>query len=154
MFGEIPGAQDCICKHSFTINLVSIPMHPVIPHTTQNGQTKQSKMLTLETTIFGLKMLVKSGLEKIILKFHEPLQSRCCPVQKNLLRKAELALSGQQVSLKIKVASILFILFFSQCRDEWCRKVFLWSESNFILTYVTQHHFNGHQSEVVIHPKY
>ena len=27
-------------------------------------------------------MMVKSGLEKNILKFHEPLQSCCCPVQK------------------------------------------------------------------------
>ena len=42
-------------------------------------------------TIFGLNMMVKSGLEKIILKFHVPLQSCCCPVQKNLPRKAELA---------------------------------------------------------------
>ena len=42
-------------------------------------------------TIFGLKVMVKSGLEKIILKFHVPLQSCCCPVQKNLPRKAELA---------------------------------------------------------------
>ena len=36
-------------------------------------------------------MMVKSGLEKIILKFHEPLQICCCPVQKNLPRNAELA---------------------------------------------------------------
>jgi hypothetical protein len=35
-------------------------------------------------TIFGLKVMVKSGLEKIILKFHVPLQICCCPVQKNL----------------------------------------------------------------------
>ena len=36
-------------------------------------------------------MMVKSGLEKIILRFHDGLQSCCCPVQKNLPRKAELA---------------------------------------------------------------
>ena len=54
-------------------------------------------MLTLEITIFGLNMMVKSGLEKIILKFDDVLQSCCCPVQKNLPRKAELA---WQVSLK------------------------------------------------------
>jgi hypothetical protein len=42
-------------------------------------------------TIFGFKGIVKSGLEKIILKFHVPLQSCCCPVQKNLARRAELA---------------------------------------------------------------
>ena len=27
-------------------------------------------------------MIMKSGLEKNILKFHGPLQSCCCPVQK------------------------------------------------------------------------
>ena len=63
----------------------------VISHTTQNSQNKWTKILSLEMTIFGLNMMVKSGLEKIILKFHVPLQSCCCPVQKNLPRKAELA---------------------------------------------------------------
>jgi hypothetical protein len=41
----------------------------------------QKKILTeirFDTT-FGLKMMVKSGLEKIILKFHDGLQSCCCP---------------------------------------------------------------------------
>jgi hypothetical protein len=41
-------------------------------------------------TIFGLKMMVKSGLEIFILKLNEPLQSYCCPVQKKWQRKAEL----------------------------------------------------------------
>jgi hypothetical protein len=36
-------------------------------------------------------MMVKSGLEKIILKFNDGLQSCCSPVQKNVPRKAELA---------------------------------------------------------------
>ena len=43
---------------------------------------KWTKILTLEITILGLKMMMKSGLEWIILKFHEPFQSCCCPVQK------------------------------------------------------------------------
>ena len=34
--------------------------------------------------------MMKSGLEKNVLKFHEPLQSWCFPVQKNLPRNAEL----------------------------------------------------------------
>ena len=42
-------------------------------------------------TIFGLEMMVKSGLNFFILKLNEPLQSCCCPVQKNWPRKAELA---------------------------------------------------------------
>ena len=36
-------------------------------------------------------MMVKSGLEKNILRFHDGLQSCYCPVPKNLPRKAELA---------------------------------------------------------------
>ena len=54
-------------------------------------QTIHKKFLRRFDTIFGLKMMMKSGLEKIILKFHDGLQSCCCPVQKNLPRKAELA---------------------------------------------------------------
>ena len=34
-------------------------------------------------TIFGLKMMVKSGLENIILKFHEPLQRYLLTCQAN-----------------------------------------------------------------------
>jgi hypothetical protein len=49
------------------------------------------KFLRRFDTIFGLKITVKSGLEKFILKFQDGLQSCCCPVQKNLPRKAELA---------------------------------------------------------------
>ena len=52
---------------------------------------KWTKILSLEITIFGLKMMVKSGLEKNILKFHVPLQSCYCSVQKKLPSKAELA---------------------------------------------------------------
>ena len=41
--------------------------------------------------IFGLKLMVKSGLEFFILKSYVPLQSCCCPVQKDLPKKAKLA---------------------------------------------------------------
>ena len=45
--------------------------------------------------------MVKSGLEFFILKFTELLQCCCCPVQKNLTRKAELAWQvSRYVSLK------------------------------------------------------
>jgi hypothetical protein len=54
-------------------------------------QTIHEKFLQRFDTIFGLKKMVKSGLEKIILKFNDGLQSCCCPVQKNLPIKAELA---------------------------------------------------------------
>jgi hypothetical protein len=50
---------------------------------------KWIKISSLEITIFDLR--IKSGLEFFVLKFTEPLQSCCCPVQKNLPRKAELA---------------------------------------------------------------
>ena len=32
-----------------------------------------TKIVTLEITIFGIKMMFKSGLEKNILKFHVPV---------------------------------------------------------------------------------
>jgi hypothetical protein len=54
-------------------------------------QTIHEKFLRRFDTISGLKIMVKSGLEKIILKFNHGLQSCCCPVQKNLPREAELA---------------------------------------------------------------
>ena len=60
-------------------------------HTTQNSQNKWTKISGLKTNIFELKMMVKSGLEFFILKFYQPLQSCCCPVQKKLPGKAELA---------------------------------------------------------------
>ena len=47
--------------------------------------------MSLEINIFDLEMMVKSGLEFFILKFTEPLQICCWPVQMNLPRKAELA---------------------------------------------------------------
>ena len=55
---------------------------------------------------------MKSGLEKIILKFHDGLQSCCCPVQKNLPRKAELAWQVSRYSLQATVE------FQSQ---KWCQ---------------------------------
>jgi hypothetical protein len=56
------------------------------------NKNKWTKILTLEITIFGFKMMVKSGLDFLILKLIEPLQSYCCPVQNNLPRMAKLAL--------------------------------------------------------------
>ena len=70
-------------------SIVSIKI--IISHTTQNSQNKQTKISDLETNIFELNMVVKSGLVFFILKFDQPLQSCCCPVQKKLPGKAELA---------------------------------------------------------------
>jgi hypothetical protein len=55
--------------------------------------------------------MVKSGLEKIILKFNDGLQSCCCPVQNNLPRKAELA---WQVSRYLWRPPWNFKIFFSR----------------------------------------
>ena len=44
-------------------------------------QTIHKKFLRKFDTIFGLKLMMKSGL-KNSLKFHDGLQSCCCPVQK------------------------------------------------------------------------
>ena len=60
---------------------------------------------------FWLKMMVKSGLEKNILKFHDGLQSCCCPVQKHLHRKAE---SAWQVSRYLWRQALNFKIFFSR----------------------------------------
>ena len=87
-------------------------------HTAQNFLNKMTKISGLETNIFGLKVIMKSGLELFILKFQQLLQSCCCPVQKNLPRKAELAWQEQQVSLKglvefqIKNSRPLFTIIF------------------------------------------
>jgi hypothetical protein len=64
------------------------------------------------TRVFGLKMMVKSGLEKNIFKFYEPLQSYCCscPVQKNLPRKAELAWRLASISEGARGISKIFFL--------------------------------------------
>ena len=42
-------------------------------HTTQNSYNKWTKILTLETTIFGLKMIVRSGLEFFYFRIQRPL---------------------------------------------------------------------------------
>ena len=64
------------------------------PHTSWDSFYNWTKISSLVINIFSLKMMVESGLE-FILKLTEPLQSCCCPVQKDLSTRAEL---GQQVS--------------------------------------------------------
>ena len=87
-------------------------------------QTIHKKFLWRFDTIFGLKMMMKSGLEKIILKFHDGLQSCCCPVQKNLPRKAELVWQVSRYlwrplwNFKIFFSRALFIIILSQ---KWCQ---------------------------------
>ena len=87
-------------------------------------QTIHKKFLQRFDTIFGLKMMMKSGLEKIILKFHDGLQSCCCPVQKNLPRKAELAWQVSRYlwrppwNFKIIFSRPLFTIILSQ---NWCQ---------------------------------
>ena len=50
----------------------------------------RQKSRVMKLPFLSLKLMVKSGLE-FILKLTEPLQSCCCPVQKYLPRKVELA---------------------------------------------------------------
>ena len=74
------------------------------------------KSRVLKLTFFSLKMMVKSGLE-FILKLTEPLQSCCCPVQKNLPSRAELACEVSRylwrgsVILKINSRPLFTIIF-------------------------------------------
>ena len=83
------GAVIALVKVSTTFNFFRA-FHELY-HTTYNGQNMWTKILSHETIIFGLKMMVKSGLNFFILKSYVPLQSCCCPVQKNLPIMAELA---------------------------------------------------------------
>ena len=70
----------------------------------------------MKLTFLSLKMMVKSGLE-FILKLTEPLQSCCCPVQKNLPSRAELAwqvsryLWRGSVNFKINSRPLFTIIF-------------------------------------------
>ena len=108
---------------SFIKNVISNskPMHNTVGFWCQ---TIHKKFLRRFDTIFGLKMMMKSGLEKIILKFHDGLQSCCCPVQKNLPRKAELAWQVSRYlwrppwNFKIFFSRPLFIIILSQ---KWCQ---------------------------------
>ena len=52
---------------------------------------KWTKISSLEINIFEINHISLICLEFFILKFTKPLQSCCCPVQKNLPRRAELA---------------------------------------------------------------
>ena len=124
-------------------------------HTIQNSQNKQIKISDLETNIFELKMMMKSGLEFFILKSYQPLQSCCCPVQKNLPRKAELAwqvsryLRRGQQNLKIKNSRPLFTIIFSSkmlvSRPEIL--VYLFQEFQLVCTYKqTLYSFVSHTS--------
>ena len=84
------------------------------PARTHSKSRLKSRVLKL--TFFSLKMMVKSGLE-FILKLTEPLQSCCCPVQKNLPSRAELAwqvsryLWRGSVNFKINSRPLFTIIF-------------------------------------------
>ena len=77
MIRDFIGCMDTARKKYATLKEQD-PDGPVIIfflyHTTQNSQNKWMKISGLETNIFGLKMMMKSGLENFILKFYQPLQ--------------------------------------------------------------------------------
>ena len=87
---------------------------PATPARTHSISRLKSRVLKL--TFLSLKMMVKSGLE-FILKLTEPLQSCCCPVQKNLPSRAELAwqvsryLWRGSVNFKINSRPLFTIIF-------------------------------------------
>ena len=70
----------------------------------------------MKLPFLSLKMMVKSGIE-FIWKLTEPLQSCCCPVQKNLPSRAELAwqvsryLWRGSVNFKINSRPLFAIIF-------------------------------------------
>ena len=65
-------------------------------HTTQNSFYKRTKLLTLEMTIFGLKVMVKSHLEFFILKLNEPLQRYMQTCKANSAFLGSFFCTGQQ----------------------------------------------------------
>ena len=95
----------------YVLSCITIHYRFLVPDNTQ-------KILTEIWHHFWLKMMMKNGLEKIILKFHDGLQSCCCPVQKILPRKAELAwqvsryLWRPPCNFKIIFSRPLFIIIF------------------------------------------
>ena len=85
-------------------------------HTVQNGENKWTKILTLETTIFGLKIMVKSGLF-FILKSYVPLQRYLLTCQANSAFLGRFFCTGQQQlrrgmqDFKIKNRPLFTIIF-------------------------------------------
>ena len=77
-----------------------------------------TKISSLEVAIFELKMMVKSGLEFFYFEIQRAPPECCCPVQKNLPRKAELTwqasryLSRGSLIFKIKNSRPLFTIIF------------------------------------------
>ena len=65
-------------------------------HTTQNSQNKRTKISDLEANIFKLKMMVKIGLEFLILKFYQPLQRYLLTCQANSAVLGRSFCTGQQ----------------------------------------------------------
>ena len=62
-------------QNSIKVNKSATPFFTFTAYVSHHTQTsKWTKLLTLKITIFGLKMMVKSGLERIILKFHSPFR--------------------------------------------------------------------------------
>ena len=85
------GSQIILHAKGLSINYVVSVGEVQIVHTSQDSFYKWTKIQSHEIDIFGLKVILKSGLGQFTLNFTKPLQSCCCPVQKNLSRKAELA---------------------------------------------------------------
>ena len=65
-------------------------------HTSQDSFYKWTKISSLEIDIFGLKMMLKSGLEFFILKFTEPLQRYLLTCQANSTFLGRFFCTGQQ----------------------------------------------------------
>ena len=99
----------------FTCSLLD-QIHSIWITPTRTHSISGLKSRVLKLTFFSLKMMVKSGLE-FILKLTEPLQSCCCPVQKNLPSRAELAwqvsryLWRGSVNFKINSRPLFTIIF-------------------------------------------
>ena len=108
--------QNCRTSTSF-FYLLTFKLRNILL-ASKSATPPRTHFISFEMTIFGLKMKVKSGLEFFMFILNEPLQSCCCPVQKNQPRKAELAwqvssyLWRGSFNFKIKKSRPLFTIIF------------------------------------------
>ena len=98
-FKHQPSSPDVLIGKSVRIKGISVSkpcVFKLAAHTTQNSQNKWTKISGLETNIFGLKIMVKSGVEFLILKFYQPLQRYLLTCQANSAFLGRFFCTGQQ----------------------------------------------------------
>ena len=111
-------------KSRFRI-ILSVPSCTTVLQIYWSFTPARTKISSLEIDIFGLKMMVKSGLEFFILKFTEPLQRYLLTCQANSAFLGRFFCTGQQqlwrgsMNFKIKNSRPLFIIICKPKMSIW-----------------------------------